>query len=405
MTTSARPAALTTFDGRPAAQLWSLEPSSLHLNHGSFGAAPRVTVEERERLLREVELNPLRWHLGVRDRIVEARTSLAAFLGVDAQELAFVPNTSAGTTAVLRAAVTGPVLITNHAYGALASSARATAARAGTDVRVVDVPLSADRAEVLDRVAEALVPEISMFVVDQITSPTARLFPVEELAALAAERGVPILVDAAHAPGMLPGPAAAPVDAWVGNLHKFACGVRGAAAIVLRGSWASRVQPPTDSWAIDEPFPAPFDVQGTIDATSYLATVFGIAQLEELLGWERIRDHQHAVLRYSQELIAEAFGDATGEDHRVSVAMPAPAMGLVRLPDGLVSEAEGAGGLRARIADELAVETQIASWGGSDFLRISSHAYSTAEDAELFVERAVPALLGWAAEGARRQRI
>ena len=41
-------------------------------------------------------------------------------------------------------------------------------------------------------------------VLDHVTSDSALVFPLERLAGLCQERGVPLVVDGAHAAGMLP---------------------------------------------------------------------------------------------------------------------------------------------------------------------------------------------------------
>lgn len=390
--TPARPEPLVARDGRPARELWALDPAVVHLNHGSYGGAPLATVTERARLLAEVDRNPLRWHLGIVPRLRAACGSIAGFLGVAADELAFVPSASAGTTAALRGLATGgEVVLTDHAYGALARSVQGFCERRGLRPRVVAVPLEAEAPETAERILDAVGSRTSLVVLDQISSATARGFPIDTIAAAA---GVPVLVDAAHAPGMLAQPAAVRADAWVGNLHKFACGVRAAAVIVLRGDATRRVWPPVDSWGHDAPFPARFDEQGTLDVTAYLATAAGIVRLERELGWERIREHQRALLGYGREVIADAIAAATGEDPRVRVGMPAPAMALLRLPGRLGATPAEASALRERISAELGIETQLPSRDGVGYLRLSAHAYSTAEDFERVAEDMVPLLVG-----------
>jgi isopenicillin-N epimerase len=390
------PRALATRSGRPAAELWALDANVVHLNHGSFGAAPRATVTHRAALLAEVDANPLRWHLGVQPRRDEARELVADFLGAAESRLAFVPTASAGTTGVLRAFARGEVVVTDHAYGALAKHVALEAATSGARVVSAHVPLEADAADAADAILDSVGPDTRLLVLDHVTSATARLLPIEAVATAARERGITVLVDAAHAPGMLEAPAAQGAHAWVGNLHKWACGVRGAAVTVLDAETAARVRPPIESWAADAPYPQSFDEQGTADATGYLASAAGIAMLEADLGWDRIRAFQRELVAYGRDLIADAFAAATGEEHRVEVGMPAPSMALVALPAGLRERPEDAGMLRQRIADELGFETQIAGWGGVARLRLSAHAYSTAEHFEQFADRAVPMLVRWA---------
>lgn len=390
------PPPLLTRAGEAAATLWALDPDVVHLNHGSFGAAPRATVEARAALLAEVDANPLRWHLNVQPKRERARQVVAAFLGATPQSLAFVPSASAGTTSVLRELTGGEVVVTDHAYGALAKHVALQAARTGARVVPAHVPLEADAATATDAILAAVGPDTRLIVLDHVTSATARVMPVEQIAAAARARGIRVLVDAAHAPGMLEAPAVTAADAWVGNLHKWACGVRGSAVTVLDAATAERVRPPIESWSSDAAYPASFDEQGTADSTGYLASAAGIEALDETIGWDRIRAYQQQLVSYGRDLIAEAFADATGEDHLVSVGMPAPSMALVALPAGLASRPEESGELRQRIADELGFETQIAGWGGQARLRLSAHAYSLPAHFERFAERAVPVLVDWA---------
>ncbi|MGN6273913.1 MAG: aminotransferase class V-fold PLP-dependent enzyme [Protaetiibacter sp.] len=394
--TAEAPPPLTTRSGRPAADLWALDPDVVHLNHGSYGAAPRATVAHRASLLAEVDANPLRWHLDVQQRREQARRSVAAFLGAVPEQLAFVPTASAGTTAVLREFAAGEVVVTDHAYGALSKHVTLEAARSGARVVTAHVPLEADDEESTHAILGSLGPQTRVLVVDHVTSATARRMPIDAVAAAARERGVTVLVDAAHAPGMLETPAAQTAHAWIGNLHKWACGVRGSAVTVFDPETASRVRPPIESWASDAPYPENFDEQGTADSTGYLASAAGIETLEAEIGWGRIRAFQRELLDYGCGVIADAFARHTGEEHRVAVGMPVPSMALVALPAGLRERPEEAGALRQRIADELGFETQIAGWGGVARVRLSAHAYSTAEHFERFAERAVPILVRWA---------
>lgn len=394
------PLPLLTRAGAAAASLWSLDPSVVHLNHGSFGAAPRSTVELRAALLAEVDANPLRWHLTVQPRRDEARRLVAEFLGADPLALAFVPSASAGTTAVLRELVSGEVLVTDHAYGALVKHVALQAARTGASVVTAHVPLEADAEGAAAAILAAITPRTRVIVLDQVTSATARELPVEQVARVARARGISVLVDAAHAPGMLDAPAATSADAWVGNLHKWACGVRGSAVTVLDAGAAARVRPPIESWASDAGYPESFDEQGTADSTGYLASAAGIATLEDAIGWDRIHAYQRELVTFGRELIEHAFTAVTGEDHRVAVGMPAPSMASVGLPRVFAERPEAAAALRQRIADELRFETQIAAWGGQARLRLSAHAYSTADDFVRFAERAVPVLARWARDAA-----
>ena len=85
------------------AALWPLERGLAFLNHGSYGACPREVLETQAALREEMEAEPVRF-LGreLDDRLDAAREALAAFVGAEADDLAFVTNATSGVNAVLR---------------------------------------------------------------------------------------------------------------------------------------------------------------------------------------------------------------------------------------------------------------------------------------------------------------
>ena len=87
----------------PLRSHWLLEDGLAFLNHGSFGACPRPVLEEQSRLRAEMEREPVRflWR-EIEGRIDGARAELARFLGVDVEDLAFVPNATTAVNSVLR---------------------------------------------------------------------------------------------------------------------------------------------------------------------------------------------------------------------------------------------------------------------------------------------------------------
>ncbi|MFG2938644.1 aminotransferase class V-fold PLP-dependent enzyme [Streptomyces sp. NPDC048282] len=389
-------------DGRPAAAAWSLDPALRHLNHGSFGAVPLVAQERQAELRAEMERAPVVWFPELPERLAATRADLAGFLRVDPADLALVPNASAGASVVYHALerrTGGEIVVTDHGYGAVTMGAERLARRWGGRVRTARVPLGADENEAYEAVVAEIGAATDLVVVDQITSATARRLPVERIGAEARRRGVPMLVDGAHAPGLLAAPLAdAPYDFWTGNLHKWGCAPRGTAALVARGPLRDLLHPLIDSWGAGEPYPDRFDHQGTLDATSYLAAPTSLAFVERAWGWSAARRHMDRLADHAAQVIGAAFTRLTGADSRADVGMPVPGMRLVRLPDGLGRSRIEADALRDRVARELAVEAAFTSFDGIGYLRVSAHVYNTPADYEHFAERCVPVLADWARE-------
>jgi len=390
---------------------WSLDQGVRHLNHGSFGAVPLVAQRAQTGLRQVMDENPCAWFTGLSERVAAARSEIAGFLHADPGLTALVPNASAGVSVVYANIPTSrgmEIVITDHTYGAVAMGAARLARRFDGAVRIARIPLDAGPAAATELVMAEVTDRTSLIVIDQITSATGRRMPAGAIAAAGRERGVPVLVDAAHAPGLSAEPLAGiDADFWVGNLHKFACAPRGTAALVASGSFAQRLNPLIDSWRAPYPFPERFDHQGTLDVTGHLAAPASFEAIEQHYGWDSARAYMKGLCDYAERIISEAMSEATGWDARVDVGMPVCALRLIRLPAPLATNLDDAADLRHHLAVTARVETGITSWRGQGFLRLSTHVYNTPEDYEDFAERVVPLIVelgGRAQSGERHGR-
>jgi isopenicillin-N epimerase len=375
--------------------LFSIDPGVSFLNHGSFGAVPTTVQRAQQRIRDEIESNPVRFYGGgVVDRIVHTRRHLAGFLGADPDGSALLANTTTGVSLVLqsvRLESADEVLLTDHVYGAVDLAVRRHCRRSGATVRSVSLPLGASDAEIVARVRSALRPgKTKLLVIEHVSSATAKLFPVREVAATAREHDIPILVDAAHVPGMLPVDVSTlDADFWVGNLHKWAYAPRGTALLSVAPAWRRRIEPLVVSWEHEQGFPLSVEYQGTIDYSPWLAAPTGLFTLRTL-GWEAVRQHNGALAAHGQRVLGAALGLAPAD-------LPHPgddeiAMRVVPLPAGLATNSSEAIALRTYLADKLTTEVQVSSWNGRGLLRVSAQVYNRPDEYDRFAER-LPAAL------------
>ncbi|MGE5829617.1 MAG: aminotransferase class V-fold PLP-dependent enzyme [Micromonosporaceae bacterium] len=378
-----------------------------HLNHGSFGAVPIPVQQAQQRLRDEMDANPVAFFIrGLYERLAATRAELAAFLGADPGATALTANATSATQVVLGSLRFSPgdeVLLTDHGYGAVSLAVQRLARLTGAVPREVEVPLGADDDELLTRITDAVRPgRTRLAIVDHITSPTARLLPVARIAAALRERGVPVLVDGAHAPGMLPlDVPALGVDFWLGNLHKWAFAPRPTAVLVVAPEHRDAIEPLVVSWEHESGFPAAVEYAGTLDYTAWLAAPVGLQVLHGL-GLDRLRRHNWAGAGSGQRRVAEALGldQATlpgpaGPREGDAPEARALSMRLIPLPAGVAEDHDQATALRERITKELGCEVLLHAWRGRGILRLSAQAYNTPAEYDRLAD-GLPSLLGLA---------
>ncbi|MBA2769993.1 MAG: aminotransferase class V-fold PLP-dependent enzyme [Sporichthyaceae bacterium] len=360
--------------------LWPLEPTVAHLNHGSYGAVPTPVLEEQQSWRDRMESNPVRFFTReLPAALDQARAEVATFLASDLDGIAFVTNATTAVSTVLSAFPLTPsdsVLVTDHTYGAVRIAAARWTSRARGRLDTVHVPLTVDEAGAVDAVLAAVRPDTRLAVLDQVTSPTARRLPLVDLVPALQDRGVAVLVDGAHAPGMLAVDLdRLGADFWTGNLHKWACAPRGAAVLQVHARWRSEVLPLVASWGEDAGFPASFADTGTADVTAWLSAPRALRLLEHL-GLDRLRRHNVELAVAGQRVVADALRVPRDDLPRD----PAVSMQLVPLPDELITDDAAAAALQARIGREAAVEVAVTTWAGRGFLRLSAQAYNALPD-------------------------
>ena len=156
---------------------WLLDPQVTFLNHGSFGACPREVLAAQDRWRERLERQPVQFM--VRDleaALDHARGELAAFVGAESVDLAFVPNATTGVNAVLRTLPleAGDELLTiDHGYNACHNTLRWVAERAGARVIIAEIPFPiGDAEQVVEAVLARVTSSTRLALLDHITSPT-----------------------------------------------------------------------------------------------------------------------------------------------------------------------------------------------------------------------------------------
>ncbi|MDR0837505.1 MAG: aminotransferase class V-fold PLP-dependent enzyme [Propionibacteriaceae bacterium] len=402
---------------------WALDLSVTHLNHASFGGITSHISERRAQIVRDMESSPVGFFAGIQAPLSAAFEAVADDLHVTRESLVCTFNASAAASVVyssLPLEAGSEVLVTSHGYGAITMGARRWAQRYGASLVEVQLPIGISDDDLVASVLARVSSRTAWAIIDQITSATARLFPVDRLVAELHERGVRVIVDGAHGPGIIDSPAAG--DIWFGNLHKWACAPVSCAALVVPDpQLRNQLWPLIDSWNAPERYPLRFAYQGTIDYSSWLVASEAYRQLDAQLGWSEIRTYVSHLIEEGATIVAEAFGQtdrpafdahltpstsaatalsvtAQGADahtpHPDTLGITwSPSMRLVQLPEGLGATREIADSYRVPLFEQTGIEAAFTSLDGTGYVRLSAHAYNNLADFDRFAARAVPWLL------------
>lgn len=368
-----------------------LDPDLVFLNHGSFGATPRVVLQAMQHWQLEMERNPVLF-LGRRSATLlrDARERLAQFLDASTDDLVFVPNATTGVNAVVRSLDLQPgdeVLTTDHEYGACIAAFERHCHERGARLRRFQVTLPFDPQAMVRAMQAGLTPRTRLLFFSHVTSTTALVFPAAALCEAARAAGIPTLVDGAHAPGQLAlSLNALDADYYSGNGHKWMCAPKGTAFLHARADRHQALHAPVVSWGYVAEGAAGgghtgFDAytgrstlerrlqwQGTRDIAAWLAVPAAL-DFRQAHDWPTQQRRCRALaLDLQRRVLARNGLAAIGDDADFAQMVPVP----VRSTD--------AEGLRRWLFEQRHIEVPVTQHGTQTFVRVSVQAYNTEAD-------------------------
>jgi isopenicillin-N epimerase len=375
-----------------------LDPSVTFLNHGSFGATPKPVFKEYQRWQRELENQPVEF-LGRRitGLMADSRAALGSYLGTHADNLIYTQNVTISLNIVAHSLELGAndeVLATDHEYGAMDRTWRFLSKEHGFNYinRHVEIPLTTAEKFVNDFWG-GVTKNTRVIFISHITSPTAVIFPVEEIIRRAREAGIITIIDGAHAAGQITLDLnALGADFYAGNLHKWLCAPKGAGFLYARPELQRLLKPLIVSWGYESEFPSgsnfvdQHEWWGTRDMAAFLSVPSAI-EFQAKNNWDDVRNSCHRLLSKAIKRICEFTGMAPLHPRsdpwfRQMAAVPLPADTDVLL-------------LKNRLYDEYRIEVPVYEWFphpifgergkemvGEKLIRISVQGYNTKRDIE-----------------------
>ena len=365
-----------------------LDPNVVFLNHGSFGACPKRVFDDYQRWQLELERQPVEF-LGRRitTLLAEARAKLAEYVGAATDEVVYFPNPTTAINMVARSLNLKPgdeILTTEHEYGAMDRTWRFVCNKTGARYlhRPIRLPVTSHE-EFVEAFWAGTTERTRAIFISHITSPTALIFPVQEICRRAREAGLLSVVDGAHAPGQIPlNLAELGADLYTGACHKWLCGPKGSAFLYARREVQAWLEPLVVSWGWESETPSGsqfvdhHEWQGTRDVAAFLATPAAI-QFQAEHDWGAVRAECHGLASETRRRINDLTGLAPiCPDSRDWFSQ----MAAIRLPPVDVNA------LKERLYNGYRVEAPVFKWNDQPFMRVSFQGYNSRTDADALVD-------------------
>jgi len=375
------------------AELFSIEEGYIALNHGSFGACTKEVMEYYIALQRRMENLTTRFFtLELKPLIIDSLTTLAKFVNTSPDNLVFVRNATTAANSVINSLhwEKGDEIVTiNLIYEACRHLLNHLSESKGVVQRVAQLPFPvSSEDDVINGIMNLVNNKTKLVFLDHITSETATILPIEKIIRELKVHNIPIFIDGAHAPGMIPLDLEnlAP-DFYTGNCHKWLCSPKGSAFLYVSPERQQDMIPTVISFFFrrgdtpQEQFFNSYFWTGT--ATDYLACCSVKPAIEYLDGvveggWQKIMERNQKLVRQGREIVKKVLNlDQYTPDEMTG------SMVTFKLNSKADKDPQtNADKLLIKLLEECKIESFIATLYQTDerILRISAHLYNKESD-------------------------
>ena len=183
---------------------FKLTPDYINLENGYYCFQPEEVLEVFIKNVREINVEASHYmRTRQADDKIRARTKLAAMAGCSPDELALTRNTTESLDTVISGFDWKPgdeAVMANQDYGAMLDMFRLSARRHGMRNVTIDIPMDPKSDdEIVQVYANALTPNTKLLMIPHMVNITGHILPVRAICDMAHARGVPVMVDGAHA--------------------------------------------------------------------------------------------------------------------------------------------------------------------------------------------------------------
>lgn len=183
---------------------YRLKPDYINLENGYYSFLPQETLENFIQHIREVNyqgsyyMRTVQW-----DNKRAMATKLASLAGCPPDELIITRNTTESLDMIIGGMdwkAGDEAVMAEQDYGAMLEMFRQVAKRFGVINKIISVPNHpASDEEIVNIYANAITPKTKLLMVSHMVNITGQILPVQKICDMAHSKGVPVMVDGAHA--------------------------------------------------------------------------------------------------------------------------------------------------------------------------------------------------------------
>ena len=193
------------------------EPKLLYFNNASLGPSPEIVRDATEAFRRTLDSFPSKYMWGGwQEDKEQVRTKAANLLGVSAEEIALIHNTTEGMNVIAAGLDLKPgdeVILANHEHPSGTIPWQYWQETKGIKLIRPTLPILPKTPEQIVKVyADAITPKTKVISMCHVINTNGMILPVKQVSQMARKKGILVAVDGAQAPGML-----------TMNLHRLGC--------------------------------------------------------------------------------------------------------------------------------------------------------------------------------------
>jgi selenocysteine lyase/cysteine desulfurase len=361
-------------------QAYTVDRNVINFNNGHVGPSPKPVQDALRRYLEYSDMGPYHTMIVNLERQVETvRRRLAEAAGCDPEEMAITRNSSESLENAqygidLKAG--DEVLTTNQDYPRMLETFLQRQRRERIVLKTISFPVPPPSMDDLyERFDRAVTPRTKLILVCHITNRTGQIFPVKRICQMAHSRGIPVIVDGAHAFGQFPvNISELDCDYYGVSLHKWTGAPVGTGFLYVRKARIAETWSLMASSARQAGDIRKFEEVGTHPAANHNAISAALV-FDESIGVDR----KAARLRYLRNRWAHRLA-SNSKCKILHSEDPAQSCGIGFLAFNGVD----AGKMRERLLDKYSIITAYMPHEEYTGLRVTPHIYSTVEDVDTF---------------------